>query len=119
MLKLKSVLFLLALSATSISLAAPKPKPTPTPITALPYTISAPGTYILLSDLPFSIPGGTAITIAAGNVVLDLQGHKIYDVLGTSLNADPNSTGVDIYGSNATYPVTVRNGTIDHFDIGV
>jgi|SRR5215472_13980139 len=82
-----------------------------TPITALPYTINAPGTYVLLSDLSFSVPASAAVIINSPNVVLDLQGHRIYEVV---LN-DPGSIGVFILGGS----VTVRNGTIDRFNVSV
>ena len=110
--------------------AAPKPKPTPTPIptptpvpppasipiTGLPYTISAPGTYTVLADLPFSTPGGTAITINASNVILDLGGHTITNF------SPPSSTSPasGVYASALHLSgVTVRNGTIAGFDTGI
>jgi hypothetical protein len=57
-------------------------------------------------------PRGPAFTVAADNVTLDLGGH--------TLSGDPNFTGVGpaIVLRNVT-GVTVRNGTIEHFDAGV
>ena len=128
--KIVSLLAALSLISALTAQAAPKPKPTPTPIptptpvpppaaipiTGLPYTISAPGTYILAADLPFSTPGGTAITIGASNVILDLGGHKITNF------SPPSSTtpASGVYASAGRLSnVTVRNGTIAGFDTGI
>ena len=128
--KIASLLAALCLISALTAQAAPKPKPTPTPIptptpvpppaaipiTGLPYTISAPGTYTLSADLPFTTPGGTALTINSSNVILDLGGHAI-----TNFSA-PSSTNpaTGVYASAGRLSaVTVRNGTIAGFDTGI
>ena len=77
-----------------------------TVITSVPFTITAPGTYVLNSDLvlPLSV-SGAAIIIRASNVVLDLKGHVLAQAPG---------------GAKAIYAqdrsdITIRNGTIDGF----
>src|ERR1039458_3298480 len=46
-----------------------------TPISSVPYTISAPGSYYLTGNL--AVSSGTAITIAANQVTLDLNGFTL------------------------------------------
>lgn len=54
------------------------------PISAVPYTISAPGSYYLTRDL--TIASGTAITVSASNVTLDLNGHTLTNSAGAGFN---------------------------------
>lgn len=75
-----------------------------TKINALPYTISSPGTYKVVSDLTAV---GDGITILADNVTLDLQRHI--------LTGNGTGKGVFIKGVN----VEVANGTVDNFQHGV
>src|SRR5689334_15611004 len=79
-----------------------------TPISGVPVTISAAGTYCLTTDL--YVGSGTAITIQADNVVLDLNGHALAGPGGSS------STG--IY-SNLHRGLRIRNGTVRNFSSGV
>jgi len=88
-------------------------------ISALPYTITAPGTYVLTGNLTGSGASGyeTAIYIAPttpGPVVVDLNGFTI-DANGSS--------GVLMYGGSPSvanaYPVTIENGTIINYLYGV
>jgi hypothetical protein len=88
------------------------------PITAVPYTIKAAGTYILLSDLTCSDPSTPAITIETtnltGSVVLNLKGPAI------QCAGSASSTGVYVAGEGPAYnafPVTVRNGIIKTFSM--
>lgn len=92
-------------------------------ISAVPYTISSAGTYILNSDLTSTDTSQPAITIDATNltgpVVLNLKGHTI-DCL------PPGNTGIIVYASGGSpgypsnaYPVTVENGTINQAGYGV
>src|ERR1700738_5329496 len=67
------------------------------------YTISNEGSYYLGGNL--SIASGNAITVAANNVTIDLQG---FELVGTG-----GSTGVLI--NSGVSNVTVRNGTIRNF----
>ena len=69
------------------------------PIASAPYTISAPGNYYLTKDL--APAAGTAITINADNVVLDLNRHLITVVTGT----------FGIYSGNHT-ELTILNGRL-------
>src|SRR5215831_14797408 len=46
-----------------------------TPIASAPFTISAPGSYYLTTNV--SVSAGDAITIATNNVTLDLRGFTI------------------------------------------
>jgi hypothetical protein len=87
-----------------------------TVISAVPYTISSAGTYILTSNLTSTNASQPAITIdttnLTGPVVLNLKGYEI------SCPASGTVTGISVYGPGGTpitynaYPVTVENGTI-------
>jgi hypothetical protein len=88
-----------------------------TPISYLPFPITGPGTYKVTSNL--TCPADeTAITInpsKAGPIVLDLQGF--------TLNANPNRgssvSGIQITGNPTTSSITIRNGNIVDFNVGV
>ena len=73
-----------------------------TPISSLPYTISVPGSYYVTTNLT-GLPGSAGITIATGNVTLDLKGFALQG-LATSLD------GIDINASCIN--VTVRDGNL-------
>jgi hypothetical protein len=47
-------------------------------INSMPYTITAPGNYVLGSNLIYSSASNAAITIISSNVTLDLGGHFLY-----------------------------------------
>ena len=94
-------------------------------ITYLPYPITAPGTYVLASDLTFTNPnpattGVTAITVAtnlSGPVIIDLKGHTL-----TGPGTVSVGVGIGFYAGTATTTnlgMTVRNGTIKNFTRGV
>ncbi len=70
-----------------------------TPIGTLPFTISSPGSYYLTTNL--NAGGGNGITIAAGDVTLDLMGFEISEGAGS---------GITVAG--ALPNLTVRNGTL-------
>jgi hypothetical protein len=76
-------------------------------INYLPYTISAPGTYVLNTDLT-AIPNSYAILInqPVGNVTLDLKGHTLHMSGNTSYGIIAKMSG--------GFPgiVTIQNGTI-------
>ena len=113
----RSLLFAAFLAAVLTAQAAP-----PIIIIALPYSITAPGTYVLQSNLTDPVPNSTAIFISttlSGPVVLDFKGHTI---TGPGLGTAPgfSSRGVVLEGgSNNLYPITIRNGTLSNFGIGV
>jgi len=84
-----------------------------TPITSLPFTITAKGVYCLTGDLNTSINTGNALEIAANNVVLDLNGHKI---AGQSAGTSTLAAGI---AANQRQNVTIKNGTVRGFFVGV
>jgi hypothetical protein len=118
----KSLLTLLATLSLGGALIAQTPPPVPptTTISALPYTITAPGTYVLASNLPLNGSNNfAAISIQgpiAGPVVLDLGGFTVAATLSSS------ATGLNISNVNnnspVNYPVTIQNGTITGFSQG-
>jgi Ca2+-binding RTX toxin-like protein len=74
--------------------------------------ITAPGVYTLDRDLVFSGRTGSAITVAADNVVIELNGHTIRG--SGAANSFANAiSATDRSG------VTVRNGSIEGFFYGV
>jgi len=91
------------------------------PIPSLPFTITAPGTYVLTSDLTSSAVGN-AISIAMGiqgPVVVDLRGFTITGPGESSIGV---SIGLNVPGSaidTNPFPITIRNGTITNFGFGV
>ena len=84
-----------------------------TDIPAVPFTVTTPGIYCLKASLDFPAPSGIAINIASNDVVLDMNGH----VLDGSA-AGPTTTTYGILALDRTN-VTVRNGTVRGFFIGV
>jgi hypothetical protein len=62
----------------------------------------------LTADLACPEGTGTALTINAPDITLDLGGH--------TLSGDPYDTGVDVYNLDG---VTIRNGRIDGFRTGI
>ena len=81
-------------------------------IRSVPFIINAPGTYALAGDLNYGSLTGTAITIGASNVVVDLAGHKLW----TSAGLGTTATGI---AANDQANVTVRNGTLRGFQFGI
>ncbi|HVC37821.1 MAG TPA: hypothetical protein VNF46_05405 [Gammaproteobacteria bacterium] len=83
-----------------------------TPITALPATITAQGIYCLTHKLGTSQTSGTAITINANNVTLDLNGWKV--------DGGSAGTGTSAYGifSNSDN-VTIKNGIVRGFSVAI
>ena len=84
-----------------------------TAITSVPYTITAPGIYCLTGNLETAMTRGHAITIDTNNVVIDLNGRK----LGGG-SAGPGTGAYGIY-SMQRKNITIKNGTIRGFKIGV
>ena len=72
-----------------------------TAISSVPFTISAPGSYYLTTNL--TVSSGNGITISSGNVTLDLNGFVLQGVSGS---------GSGILVSSTYTNITVRNGTI-------
>ena len=81
-----------------------------TPISSAPYTIASPGHYYLTRNI--SSPGAQiAITIAADDVSLDLDGFTI--------DGDDTTGSWGIRFSGARQNVTVENGTVRDFHFGL
>ena len=80
------------------------------PIESLPAILGAPGHYCLVSDFTQSL-NTSAIVIAADDVVLDCNGHRIRNTLNTN-----GATGISLYDRNE---VTVRNCVVDGFFGGI
>jgi hypothetical protein len=100
------------------AIAAPvAPKSASILILSLPFTITAPGAYVLTGNLDYNGGGiNPAISIngpIAGPVVVDLKGFTI-----TSDVAHSNVC-VSISGNTGLYPITIRNGTITKFEEGI
>jgi hypothetical protein len=74
-------------------------------ITSLPYTISAPGFYLLGRNLSVT-SAQNGITIAADNVTLDLMGFKL---------SGYNWSNTGILLSGARTDVEIRNGTLTNW----
>ena len=74
-----------------------------TPVSSAPYTISAPGSYYLTTNL--TVATGDAITIATNGVTLDLSGFTISSTAASA-------TGTGIMLSSGWSDVTICNGHI-------
>ncbi|MDH3792946.1 MAG: right-handed parallel beta-helix repeat-containing protein, partial [Rhodospirillales bacterium] len=77
------------------------------PISALPFTISAPGSYYLTGDLTLVATNTTGITVNADNVTIDLMGFSMIGPGGAGSGA-----GISMSGRTN---VEVRNGTVRDF----
>ncbi len=86
--------------APTISLLAQDPR---TPISALPYTISAQGSYYLTASLT-AIGSSGGITISASNVTLDLNGFALVG------GGSGNVTGINVPAAQKN--ILIRNGTV-------
>jgi len=87
-----------------------------TKITSVPYTISNPGFYYFGGNLTYT-GTGSAISITADNVTLDLMGFSLTGggkAIGTNIGIEVNNN--DNYNfRNAE----IRNGTVIGFSLGV
>ena len=70
-----------------------------------PYTISQPGSYIVVKDLKVG-PDMRCILIDTSNVTLDLNGHTLY---GGGTTAGTFGTGIVI--ANQHNSISIKNGT--------
>jgi parallel beta-helix repeat protein len=80
-----------------------------TPILSVPYTISAPGAYYLLTNVVSSGGNSKGVIISSGNVTVDLNG---FAMIGTA------SSGEAVYFTGGFTNVTVRNGIITGWGAG-
>ena len=78
-------------------------------------TITTGGTFCLATDIIMAtrFKSGNAITIAANYVTLDLNGHKVHGA-----NAGAATGAIGIYALNRR-AVTVKNGTVWGFNVGI
>ena len=85
-----------------------------TKITSVPYTISNPGFYYFGGNLTYT-GTGSAISITADNVTLDLMGFSLTGggkEIGTNTGISPNN-------NDNSRNVEIRNGTVSGFTVGV
>jgi hypothetical protein len=83
----------------------------------VPFAITAPGTYVLSSNLT-SFASQPAITIdspTAGQIILDLGGFT----LQFNPNFGSGYSGIAIQSNSTSSNITIRNGTVQHFGVGV
>jgi hypothetical protein len=69
-----------------------------TAISALPYAITTPGSYYVTTNISY---GGSGITIASGNITLDLNGYTLQ-----------GGGGSGVFISGAYTNITIRNGSL-------
>lgn len=82
-------------------------------VTAVPTTINASGNWCLQGNLATAATTGAAITIAASDVVLDLNGFRLANTA-----TDTALTTIGVYAWNLRN-ITIRNGTIRGFYRGI
>ena len=83
-----------------------------TPITSVPYTISVSGAYYLTDSFTCASCGTQAISIAADDVTLDLNGFTL-----ACSGSCASTTG--ILTTSTPKLVNIRNGTVRGFSIGI
>jgi nitrous oxidase accessory protein NosD len=81
-------------------------------ITALPFTATQPGTYILDRDL-IAPAGSEALTISADNVTIDLRGHTIST---DNKSSTKPANGITVQNRSN---VIIRNGKVENFKCGI
>ena len=80
-----------------------------TAITTLPYTVNISGVYCLTGNLSTSMTVGNAITIAANNVTIDLNGWHLG---GRTSGLGTQAFGIYAHQQNN---ITIKNGTVRGF----
>ena len=80
------------------------------PIASLPFTINAPGTYVLANNLSYSMANEFAIKVDAADVTIDLNGF----VLHCSVSGNH---AIGIYLNNVN-SIRIKNGKISGFYVG-
>jgi hypothetical protein len=89
-------------------------------ISSLPFSITAPGTYVLTANLSFPSQQNAAITIATsipGPVVLDLKGHTL-----TGGGSYSIGVGIGVFAGSTvanSSSITIENGKLQNFGFGV
>jgi len=118
--------FSLIMSAITAPSAPPQPvttqaaKATTISVSYLPFYINAPGVYVLTGDLTYTSTNtaNPAISIngyTAGGVILDLKGFTIT----SAFTPDFSGAGIYIGVGTGQYPITIRNGAITNFGVGI
>ncbi len=77
-------------------------------ISALPFTISSPGSYVVTGELQ-TTPGANGITVNANHVTIDLAG---FSLIG-------NGGGTGILAPGGQDNITIRNGTVRSWGRGI
>jgi hypothetical protein len=113
---------LLLMAALGLTMSATPLHAANIQIMSLPYTISAPGTYVLTKDLIYT-GTGTAISVL-GNltapVVLNLKGHTLTGSGKPGISTENFSVAVFVSGNGpGVSSITIENGTITNFGFGV
>jgi hypothetical protein len=92
------------------------------PINYLPFKITAPGTYVMNTDLiaPYSKTPAITSNQPVGVVVIDLQGHTLHaaPVPFKILNATSIGIHLNVDGG-AAGGIILQNGTLEGFAIGL
>src|SRR5688500_15969658 len=84
-----------------------------TPITSVPTTITAPGVYCLTGNLRYNLQVGSAINVDSSGVVIDFNQFRL-------LYSGPvGGSAVGVSVTVADQNVTIRNGLISQFNVGV
>jgi hypothetical protein len=92
------------------------------PITHLPFSINAPGTYVLNTDLiaPYSKSPAITVYSPVGVIVLDLQGHTIHAAPVPFRELNTVSQGILVWcNGGAAGGTTIQNGTLEGFAVGL
>ena len=76
----------------------------------VPYTVTKPGSYYLISNLIVNNPNVTVISIESDNVTIDLNG---FSIIGSG--KESGGLGFAINTPNTNSNVLVRNGAVDSF----
>ena len=84
-----------------------------TEITSVPTTISRGGIYCFKGDIGTNLTSGSAITIAANNVTIEMNGYRLG---GLAAGAATEASGIS---SDSRRNVTVRNGILRGFLRGI
>lgn len=79
------------------------------------FFISQPGSYYLTGDIIITNDLSIAISVDASNVVVDLEGYSLV----CTVNLPQDATGIGANFSSPPSNLTIRNGRIMGFNIGV
>src|SRR5689334_9579842 len=83
-----------------------------TVIKAVPTIVTAPGVYCLAKNLTTNIAAGNAIEIIVGNVILDLNGHRLDGTAGL------NTLASGVFAREKDN-ITIKNGIVAGFLRGI